>query len=248
MSPRLPGLLLAASLAGIAASLWMRDRLPERATVLPQLLDEPRQTELRQPAFEASAGGVAYTVQPLYRYEIHGLVVSRHDTSAWWDVLHRKDWNDHLNVADLCVLWGPNLRDDNFRRLRYRSEVFTCHVGTDSDAVWRRFDENALSNNHLLANDPRVVERLRGVRPGDQVRIAGYLAEYSHEHGRSFRRGTSTVRTDRGDGACETIWVTEAQVLRGANRGWRLLLPVSLGGVLLAVLWWWWLPVPPPRD
>ena len=110
------------------------------------------------------------------------------------------------------------------------------------------FDPNALSNNHLLASDPRLVRLLRSVRPGDQVRVEGYLAEYSHQHGRSFRRGTSTVRTDRGDGACETIWVTEAQVLRTANRGWRLLMPIGLGAIALSVLLWWFVPLPRLSD
>ncbi len=245
MLHRLPGLVLAASLFAMAASLAMRDRLPDRRQLLPHLLSEPLQSEVRKPAFEATAGKVRYTVQPLHEYEIHGLVVSRHDTSAWWDVLHRKDWNDHLNVADLCVIWGPNLRNDAYRAMRFWSEVFTCNAGTDSNDTWRQFDPDALSNNHLLASQPHLVRTLRDVRPGDQISIRGYLAEYAHDQGREFRRGTSTVRTDRGNGACETIWVTEARVLRTANRGWRLLMPLSLGGVALAVLLWWRLPARP---
>ena len=99
------------------------------------------------------------------------------------------------------------------------------------------------NRNWLLASDPRLVRLLRRVRPGDQVSIRGYLAEYAHDHGRAFRRGTSTVRTDRGNGACETLWVTEATLLREANRGWRALLPAGIGLIVLAVLLWWFLPV-----
>jgi len=245
MTRHLPGLVLAASLFAIAASLAMRDRLPERNAVLPALFEEPAQSDVRARPFEVTAGDVRYTVQPLQAYEIHGLVVSRHDTSAWWDVLHRKDWNDHLNVADLCVIWGANLRNDAYRAMRFWSEVFTCNAGTDSNAVWRQFDPDALSNNHLLTARPDLVRTLRAVRPGDQIRIRGFLAEYAHEQGRVFRRGTSLVRTDRGNGACETIWVTDARVLRTANRGWRLLMPVALAGIVLSVLLWWRLPVRP---
>ena len=39
-------------------------------------------------------------------------------------MLHRKDWNDHLNVADLCVIWGPNLRNDAYRAMQTRMEHF----------------------------------------------------------------------------------------------------------------------------
>jgi hypothetical protein len=244
MLARLPGLLFAIGLVAIAASLWMRHTLPAPHETLPALQAEPLQEAEGRAPFTASAGGVTYTVRPLYRYEIRGLVVSRHDAGVWWDILHRKDWNDHLNVVDLCLIWGANLRNDAYRAIRFWSEVFTCNAGTDSAATWARFDENALSNNHLLASDRSLVQLLRRVRPGDQVAIRGYLAEYAHDHGRAFRRGTSTVRTDRGNGACETIWVTEAQLLREANRGWRALLPAGMGAMVLAVLLWWFLPMP----
>jgi hypothetical protein len=246
MLARLPGLLLLAGLVAIAASLWMRHTLPEPHQTLPALQVEPLQVAATQSPFLVSAGGVSYTVRPLYRYAIQGLVVSRHDTGVWWDLLHRKDWNDHLNVVDLCLIWGANLRNDAYRAIRFWNEVFTCNAGTDSAQTWARFDENALSNNHLLASDPRLVRLLRRVRPGDQVSIRGYLAEYAHDQGRPFRRGTSTVRTDRGNGACETIWVTEATLLREANRGWRALLPAGIGLIVLAVLLWWFLPMSRP--
>lgn len=244
MLSRLPGPLMLAGLIAIAASLWMRHALPDPHQTLPTLQAEPLQVPDRRAPFTVAAGGVTYTVQPLYRYEIQGLVVSRHDAGVWWDVLHRKDWNDHLNVVDLCLIWGPNLRNDAYRAIRFWSEVYTCNAGTDSAQTWARFDENALSNNHLLASDPRVVRLLRRIRPGDQVLIRGHLAEYAHDHGRTFRRGTSTVRTDRGNGACETLWVREAMLLREANRGWRALLPAGVGLIVLAVLLWWFAPMP----
>jgi len=248
MLARLPGPLLLAGLVAIAASLWMRHTLPEPHETLPALQTEPLQVAQQLAPFTVATGGVTYTVRPLFRYEIRGLVVSRHDAGVWWDVLHRKDWNDHLNVVDLCLIWGANLRNDAYRAIRFWSEVYTCNAGTDSAQTWARFDENALSNNHLLASDPRIVRELRRMRPGDQVLIRGYLAEYAHDHGRPFRRGTSTVRTDRGNGACETLWVTEATRLREANRGWRALLPAGTGLSVLAVLLWWFAPLPRPSD
>ncbi len=235
-------LIFALSLMLLAASMWLGERLPERGQMLAALAAEPVQTPLTMPAFQARAGDTDYTVQPLHRYEIHGLVVSRHDTAAWWDIVHR-DWGDRLNVVDLCVIWGPNLANDAYRGLRYWSEVFTCNVGTDSQALWEQFEPDALSNNHLLAADAAVARALRGVRVGDQVRVRGYLAEYGHDQGRVFRRGTSTVRTDRGNGACETIWVTEARVLKPGNPGWRMARWLALAGLAVAVLLWWRLPM-----
>lgn len=226
-------LLLLASLVLVGSGLWMRDRLPGPEALLSSALPEPIQEADPRPPFTVAAGGIDYTVRPLHRYELRGLVVSRHDTSAWWDVVHRDWWKDHLNVADLCVVWGENLESGVYRAMRYTSGTFTCHYGTPDDDVWRRFRNDGISNNHLLAHDPAIVKRLRGVRVGDQIVIRGALAEYSH--GGGFSRGTSTRRDDTGNGACETIWVTDAQVLRRANIGWRNAVPIGAAGLLLAL-------------
>ena len=243
----LNGLLLAASLAAMAGSLWNRDRLPGPEAVLDAVRAEPLQQPVVERAFVARAGGVDYTVRPSHRYELVGLVVSRHDTSVWWDVVHRDAWKDHLNVADLCVVWGRNLEDALYRRMRYASGTFTCSVATDSPEDWRRFDPSAISNNHLLASDPALARTLRAIRPGDQIRVAGRLVEYAHDVGAGFRRGTSTRRDDTGDGACETIWVTEAQVLRAANRGWRAMRTLAWIGIAAAIALWLLLPPRPVR-
>ncbi len=242
MSRYLQSLLLLISLCGIALGLWQRDRLPEPSRLVSAIAREPLQTPTRLAGFQAVAAGVDYTIKPLFDYRIQGVVVSRHDSAVWWDLTHRKDWNDHLNVVDLCIVWGTNATSGIYRELRYWSEIFTCNAATDSNAVWQRFNEEGLSNNHLLTNDPSIARLLRNVRPGDQVEIVGRLSEYSHNAGLPFKRGTSIRRDDHGNGACETIWVDTARVLREANRGWRTALTLAWIGLALSVLWWFVLP------
>jgi hypothetical protein len=170
------------------------------------------------------------------------MVVSRHDTSSWWNPTHRFWWKDHLNVLDLCVVWGDNLATGVYRNMHYASGSFTCEVWSRDRTTWERFDVRAIANNHLLASDPTIVRRLRGMRAGDQIELGGYLAEYAHDAGFAFRRGTSTRRDDQGDGACETIWVTDARILRAAHPGWRLALKAAAGGLVLAFVLWLLLP------
>ena len=38
------------------------------------------------------------------------------------------------------------------------------------------------------------------------------------------------MRDDTGNGACETVFVTEYRVLQRANRGWRAVKPLALLG------------------
>jgi hypothetical protein len=68
-------------------------------------------------------------------------------------------------------------------------------------------------------------------------------AEYSHNHGFPFKRGTSTVRTDGGNGACETVYLEDFEILRRGGGPWHLLVKIAL--ILLAggVVGWFVLPV-----
>ena len=166
--------LLIGSLLLLALALWRKDILPNPQGLRQELLEEPQQAAVQRPAFETSAGGVTYSVQPLYTYDLYGLVVSRHDSDTWWDYIHR-EWNDHLNVVDLCVLWGKNVRNGAYKDIEFSSGQFVCNFSTSSQAAYEAFDQAAISNNHLLSNDKHVVRTLRAVRVGDQVHFRGFL-------------------------------------------------------------------------
>ncbi|MBL8482682.1 MAG: hypothetical protein JNJ60_10825 [Rhodocyclaceae bacterium] len=217
---RLSRPLMAAGLAVLAAVWLYGEALPEPTDLRPELSQEPEQIAVQQTAFEAPAGGVRYTVRPLYSYDLYGLVVSRHDARSWWDYIHR-EWKDALNAVDFCVVWGPNVTSGAYRQIDFSSTQFECHYRTSSDAAWAAFDSSAVSNNHLLAADPALAARLREVRVGDQVHVRGYLAEYSHQAGQGFQRGTSTTRSDTGNGACETIYVEQFELLAPGGGAWR---------------------------
>lgn len=242
MLHRLVNGLLLGSVLLLGASLWMRDALPEPQAVRAELLEEPAQVAVRKKAFDTTVNGVTYTVQPLYSYDLHGVVVSMHDTKSWWDYIHRA-WNDSLNVVDLCVVWGPNLQNRLYREMSYWNTETWCYYQTRSNEVNAAFDANAMANNHLLTDDPRLAKKLSEVRIGDQVRVRGYLAEYSHNHGFAFKRGTSTVRTDTGNGACETVFVEAFENLRPAGGPWRKLVWVSVFMLLASLVAWLCLPV-----
>jgi hypothetical protein len=58
-----------------------------------------------------------------------------------------------------------------------------------------------------------VKDRLLGVRAGQVVTLDGYLIHADGQDG--WRWQSSLSRTDTGDGACEVVWVEQAEV---ANR------------------------------
>jgi hypothetical protein len=227
-------LVFYASLLLLLASCWQRNEFPEDLPVAPALLEPPVQSAVGIPPFTVTNNGTNYRIKPRYRYDLHGLVVSYAHHNGNYS-LHRL-WNDHINVADVCVVWGGNATGADLNRFRFWSGKFTCDFRTDDAGVWERFREDRISNNHLLTDDERIRKRIKRVRIGDQIRVRGWLVDYSNNKG--FSRGTSTTREDRGNGACETIYVQDFEILQSIDNGWRTLMKLALAGVISSSLLW----------
>lgn len=220
---RLNDFIVAASFMTLLVSFWNRNDIPGNVVLHPDTGGEPRQTVTREPAFTARYGGVEYRVEPEYEYELVGMVVSfrQHDGSSR---MHRQA-GDHLNMIDVCVVWGENATHPELNELDFWNGIFTCNVQTRNQAAWDRFDMYDLSNNHLISDDDAIRDRVTGLKVGDQVRIRGWLASYTGPGG---IRGTSTTRDDTGDGACETIWVRAFDIVEPARSNWRRAMYASL--------------------
>lgn len=193
-------------------------RLPDAAEIDPRAFEEPLQRPTERGPFLFEYMGVEYHVEPLAEYQLAGLVVTHNDISAFHDIYHDER---SVDVRDLCLIWGENLKDDSFKELVYWSEPWSCHVRAPSREAFRRFDETALSNNHLLPANEEIKRGLQAVEVGDEVWISGALVNYSPAHSPERLRKSSTVRSDRGNGACEVIFVEQFTVLRRANAPWR---------------------------
>jgi len=83
---------------------WNRNDLSDKILVQDELKANPIQKISDQSAFSVDVNNVAYEIQPMYEYELYGLVVSYELHNGNYN-LHKR-WNDHLNVADYCVVWG----------------------------------------------------------------------------------------------------------------------------------------------
>jgi hypothetical protein len=210
LTPRLQAALSAALVAAMVfwvAGAWVSGRPPHRSELLAALTQEPVQTASTAAPFSFEHAGRTYLVEPVADYELWGLVMSRNNPRSMADAYHD---SRSVDTRDLCVVWGPNL-EVPLRRVSVKNTSWTCWVR------WPRgvdFDTSALSNNHLITDSDALRDRIEQVRPGDQVRLRGMLVNYSPEDQPTWRRTTSTVRTDDGGHACEVVFVEELEVLR----------------------------------
>ena len=239
---KLTHLLIVVSFVLLLVSFWNRNALPGNIDYVSRIYDEPLQTPTRERPFEVTFNGVDYLVEPEYEYDITGMVVSYRHHDHDYSRMHRLA-EDHLNMLDVCVVWGDNTRAQ-LQEIEFWNGIFTCNVKTRDRVAWASFDMDQLSNNHLLSINPIVRDRVQRIRVGDQIRVRGYLASYT---GPTGTRGTSTTRTDTGDGACETLFIERFDILRPPTSYWRWSMWGSLVLLALGLLLYFRKPYRPYR-
>lgn len=237
--------LLVTSALALLVCFWNRNAISGAIDFHPNLANEPRQKPITKAPLTVAYAGVDYRVEPLYDYELYGLVVSyrQHDGES---SMHR--WsNDHLNMADVCVVWSDTAFSEYLGKLDFWNGIFTCNVQTRDSVAWAHFDMTQLSNNHLISADPFIRDRVTEIHVGDQIRIKGWLSRYGAVGGGGMR-GTSTTREDTGDGACETIFVQEFQIVEPGFSRWRAGMYLALVVLLATLAVHFALPYRPYRD
>ena len=231
---KINNLLITISLFCLLISFWNRNELPGNIDYVAAIANEPVQTKTNKRPFEVAYKDVQYDVAPEFEYDIVGMIVSyrHHDNNSR---MHRLA-NDHLNMLDVCVVWGDNATGAELDKIDFWNGIFTCNFQTRDQAAWDSFDVNKISNNHLISDDDYIRDQVRDINIGDQIRVQGYLTSYASPGVNP--RSTSTTRTDTGDGACETIYVERFEIVRAATSYWRISMVVSLCALLTGLFFY----------
>ncbi|OVE76497.1 hypothetical protein BVX98_05825 [bacterium F11] len=129
-----------------------------------------------------------------------------------------------MDTKDFCVIWGENLKTEDFRKVKYKNGSWTCYVKWPAGVS---FDLYALSNNHLITDSDSIRNKIETVRKGDQVHISGNLVNY-REVGNPYWRNSSQSRKDMGNGACEVLFVEKLEILNPGTPLWYTLFQLSL--------------------
>ena len=218
----------------LVASIYKRNDFTDNFDALTELNQEPIQTAVKRAPFTAEYNNEFYEIKPKFDYNIYGLVVSYRLHDAEGNTMLHDLTKDHLNVADFCVVWGQSANSTLLKDMDFNNGQFTCNYSSKSRTVWDAFNHDQLSNNHLLALDDDIRDQIDDIKIGDQIHIKGWLSHYVNPLG--YERGTSITRTDTGNGACETIFVNEINIIKSMSSQWRYLIWLSLLSLCFA-LW-----------
>lgn len=192
--------LLAASLLG-AWNWWRNER---HESVPPGIVAaaEPAQVNLEPPGrFEAK--GVVFIARA--RYELTARVLRKE--------IYRLDGGASLAPVDLGVGWGAMSDSTVIDQLEF-SQMGRFFYWKPHD--WRAFPLSPMDTTthaaqiHAIPATDDVEARLRRLRPGQVVQLAGYLVDVRGASG--FAWNTSLRRDDTGDGACEIMWIEHIAV------------------------------------
>lgn len=166
----------------------------------PGPIDPPRQSETERAAF----GVGSWRITPRAEYEVTGVVVSTH--RYWFDA------TASLSRWDVGLAWGRSARADVLGELRFTHHTRFLHWRSSHDlAVSFDVLETEIANVHTIASTPAIRREIGRLRPGQLARLRGALVDADSDEGHTWR--TSLTRTDRGNGACEILWVESVEVL-----------------------------------
>jgi len=208
---RLVTLCLIASVIGLIVSGWAKNQLPDISQITGELQNEPIQKASRAKPFDFEYRNKTYSVEPVADYELWGLVVTHNDIMGMTDIIHD---DDSVDIKDICVVWGDNVQNNDYRDVSYSSGDFICYYRYNRPMEFRH---EQLSNNHLLSDNQQVRERIRSIKIGDQVHLKGMLVNYAAAETPNWKRNSSITRQDKGNGACEVVFVDDFTVLKSTN-------------------------------
>lgn len=221
LAQRLLSISILLSILLYVVAIWQKDSLPDSSAIIKSSFRDPVQSKTKKPPFSFNYRGETYDIEPVANYELWGLVVTKNNINSWADIMHT---DASVDIKDICVIWGENVAGSDFHNVSYSSSDFTCYFKYPHMTV---FDHNKISNNHLLSDNKIVRDKIRNAKIGDQIHVKGLLVNYSPRSNPNWRRISSLVRTDSGNGACEVFFVKEFEVLSSKNGGWYTLATLS---------------------
>ena len=157
----------------------------------------------QSPTSEASLTLNGYNITPLQSFYIEARVLStEHYTFG-----RAAD----LAPVDLVLGWGPMSDEAVLSKIDITQSNRFYYWHVDAFPIPREQIETNSANMHMIPADSAIEKVLKSIRPGQLVKLKGYLVEVKTADGWHWK--SSLSRTDTGNGACELVYVKTLAVL-----------------------------------
>jgi hypothetical protein len=154
---------------------------------------QPTQHASKQSAFTHNG----YHITPLEDFSIEARVLAAKDYTFGREA--------DLAPVDLALGWGTMSDEAVLSKISISQSNRFYHWRVDAFPIPRKEIELQSANMHMIPADSQVEKTLKSVRPGQVVKITGYLIEAKADDG--WRWKSSLTRADTGAGACEVVFV-----------------------------------------
>lgn len=164
------------------------------------------------------------TVIPVAHYDISCTVVANN-----YDFLFISDFFDSAALYDLGCAWGK-LGDKKYYNANFKSYSTKTEL-TGTRKLWIQakrqltreeydYAPKHWSHTHIVPANRNIMAALLSIKIWQKVRLEGELVDmkYIGKNGREYEYHTSLSRTDadgagdRGNGSCETLYLTKIQI------------------------------------
>ena len=153
-----------------------------------------------------------YGYRPIYLRDIYfpnvyfGYLVVPMDVGIVWGRLSKKDFEPKIGAT----IEG-DMPKDRAARVYITDPYMRMLNGPNGKIRIRGDADNDWSHTHLIPSDGNINKLIKRIEVGDYVKLEGYLVNVDYGAG---GMNTSTSRIDKGDGACETMYVTKVTWLK----------------------------------
>lgn len=142
-------------------------------------------------------------LQKRARYRIQARLLSRKR--------YRLDAGASLAPLDFALGWGPMSDSRVLDQLDLSQSARFYHVRWQAPPMVPEELMRHAANLHLIPANSGVERRLDSMRPGQLIQLSGWLVDADRDDGWYWK--TSLSREDSGPGACELMYVEQAEFL-----------------------------------
>lgn len=159
---------------------------------------QPEQNSSNQQGFTHNG----YHITPLEDFAIEARVLAAKDYTFGREA--------DLSPVDLALGWGAMSDETVLSKIDISQSNRFYYWQVQEFPIPRQDIETQSANMHMIPADAQIEKTLKSVRPGQVVKLSGYLIEAKADDG--WRWKSSLTRNDTGAGACEVIFVKSLSV------------------------------------